>query len=89
MPRDLQKWEATRRKGKAKFILVSGILSWGLPMFVVMTFVVNRQPDKPDSPTLILTSAVIWALGGALFGWVIWNMSEKKYQKYLASQKSE
>ena len=89
MPKDLKKWEITREKGKAKFILVTGVLSWGLPMFAVMTFVINRKRDEVLPPWLILVSALIWGLGGALFGWVIWTLSEKKYQKYLATHKPQ
>ena len=58
-------------------------------MFVVMTFFVNRRPGSELSPWTILISAIIWALGGALFGWVMWNLSEKKYQKFQAAQKPE
>jgi hypothetical protein len=87
MPKDLQKWEVTRQMGKIRFILQTGVLAWGIPMFVVMTFFVNRQPDRPLTPNLIAISAVIWALGGACFGWMIWLLSERKYQKHLASRK--
>jgi hypothetical protein len=45
MPKDLKKWGISRENGKKKFILVSGVLSWGMPMFIVMTFFVNRRQD--------------------------------------------
>ena len=89
MPKEFKKWEVTRQKGKKKFILQTGVLAWGLPMFVVMTFFVNRQRGTALSLRMILLSAVIWAIGGACFGWAMWNVSEKKYQKYLATKKSE
>lgn len=85
MPKELKKWETTRQAGKKKFILFSGVLAWGLPMFVVMTFIVNRRPEVVLSSAMILLSAAIWALGGALFGWLMWMMSERKYQKFLAA----
>ena len=86
IPKQLKKWEVSRQKGKKKFILQTGVLLWGLPMFVVMTFVVNRQPERAHSPWMMLVSAVVWAIGGACFGWAMWNLSENKYQKYLAAQ---
>jgi len=89
MPKQLQRWEKVRQKGRLRFILLTGVAGWGLPMFAVMTFVVNRRPDSPPTPSFILVSAVIWALGGAVFGLSMWTISEKKYQKYLAGQKSE
>lgn len=86
MPKDLKKWEISRAKGKKKFILVSGVLSWGIPMFAVMTFFVNRRQDDVLSPGMILISAIIWLFAGALFGWVMWTASERKYQKYLTNR---
>lgn len=88
MPKDLQKWKVTRQKGMKRFVLQTGVLAWGVPMFVVMTFVVNRQPDKSLSAGMIAICAVLWAIGGACFGWAVWAVSERKYQKYLASKKA-
>ena len=65
MPKELKKWEVTRRQGKAKYILLTGVLSWGLPMFVVMTFVVNRRRDETLSTGMIAVSAFIWAIGSS------------------------
>jgi hypothetical protein len=84
MPKDLKKWEMTRQKGKTKFILLNGIVAWGIPMFVIMTFVVNRQ--RVRTAGLLLLSAVIWALGGVCFGFAIWTISERKYQRYIAAK---
>ena len=89
MPPELKKWEGTRQQGIAKFILQTGVLAWGLPMFAVMTFLVNRRAGEVRSPQMILVAAVIWALGGALFGWVTWTITERKYQKYLAGLNSQ
>jgi hypothetical protein len=89
MPKELKKWEVTREKGKARFILVTGVLAWGLPMFLVMTFLFGRRPDGARSLGMILVSAIIWAFGGALFGWVTWTLSEKKYQNFLQRQASD
>jgi uncharacterized membrane protein len=84
MPKSLQRWEKTRQKGKAKFIVQNGILMWGLPMFAVITFLVGRRHDHPLTPLAILVSACIWALGGAVYGWTVWTITEKKYEKFLA-----
>ncbi len=87
IPNDIKKWETTRQKGRTQFILLNGVFAWGLPMFVVMTFFVNRQRDKPLSIEMILISVVIWAIGGACFGLAMWTISERKYQRYLASKR--
>ena len=83
-----EKWSKTREKGRKNFILVNGLLAWGLPMFIVMTFIVNKPTDGHWSPVLILASAVIWALGGLGFGYFFWGSTERAYQKALAKQQN-
>ena len=87
MPKELRRWESIRRKGKARFILFTGVLGWGLTTFVIMTFLFNRKNQRMQSPEGIAGSAVIWALGGICFGWCIWGISEKKYLNYIGSRK--
>ena len=83
---DISKWEVTREKGKLKFILQTGILSWGLPMFGVMTFFVNRREGGELTMGRIGLSAITWAIGGILFGYIMWMLSEKKYLKFKSSE---
>ena len=67
---------------KPRFLL-TGVLAWGLPMFVIMTFVVSRKNWREHTPVEIAASAVLWVIGGACFGWWVWRSSEKKYWAYL------
>jgi peptidoglycan/LPS O-acetylase OafA/YrhL len=78
--KDMQKWEAKRAKGRLRFVLENGVLAWGVPMFVFMTYFMNDNQDP--SPGMLLTNAVVWAIGGALFGWIVWTIVERKYRKY-------
>ena len=79
-PDAIARWEKSRAKGKLHFILVSGVLSWGVPMFIAMTFFVNRERLSPGH---IILSAFMWLLGGAGFGLFVWYFSEKQYQKTI------
>lgn len=83
MPKNLQKWAITRQKGKRRYVLQTGVLAWGVPMFVIMTFIVNRRPDEPLTMGLIAISAVIWAMGGTGFGLATWAWAERRCLKYL------
>ena len=87
MPQDLKKWEVARKKGKTRFILLSGVLAWGVPMFVIMTFFVNRRPETTLSIGMLAGSALVWAISGACFGWAIWTLSERRYRSFLESRK--
>ena len=77
-PEALAKWEKVRAKGRTRYVLVSGVLSYGLPMFVVMTFLVHRADL---SPRFVGISAIVWAIGGALFGAIMWYVLERQYRK--------
>jgi len=77
------RWSVSRKEGKKKFILKTGVLAWGIPMFVIMTFFANNQPFTPIS---IAGSALIWTLSGALFGWMMWIQTEKQYRKFNLKQ---
>lgn len=87
--REFKRWQKLRKKGLRHFTLINGLLLWGLPMFVVMTFIVN---DPFDGSGLILSyvliSALIWTLGGLLFGYLIWFATESRYKKALLKRKN-
>ncbi|MGY0798829.1 hypothetical protein ACW7G0_07235 [Lysobacter sp. A286] len=77
-PEQLEKWKETRQKGMLRFVLVNGVLAYGLIMFIVMTFVVHR--DKL-SVNFVWISAMVWSIGGALFGVLMWIINERKFHK--------
>lgn len=83
-PKAIERWEKQRAKGRTRYILQIGVFGWGLAMFIAMTFVVNRPVQL--TPSTIALSAIIWLLGGALFGFVTWTMSERKYRKHMNAQ---
>ena len=77
-PKQLEAWKKSREKGMLHYVLIGGVLSYGLPMFVVMTLIVYRTELSPWNIGL---SAVIWALGGALFGLAMWYIQEWQFRK--------
>jgi hypothetical protein len=90
MTEKVAKWESVRARGRTRFVLQRGVLGWGLPMFVIMTFVVNRHgPNALLSPrNYVIFSAFLWAGAGALFGLAMWGQGERKYKKSLAASES-
>lgn len=81
-PQQIEKWKATREKGMLRYVLVTGVLSYGLAMFVAMTFFVNRHEL---SVKFIAISAVLWMLGGAAFGVATWFVFERQFRKAAGS----
>ncbi len=85
--KDFDEWSKTRKESKVSYILLNGLLAWGLPMFIAMTFFVN---DAFDESGLILShvviNAVAWTIGGLLFGACTWYFTERKYKKELTKR---
>ncbi len=77
-PEQLAKWKENRKKGMLRFVLVHGVLSFGLPMFVAMTLF--RKWGNLN-PQLLAISVVGWTLGGATFGAAMWFIQERQLRK--------
>ncbi len=78
-------WELLRAKGKLNYILIYGLLSYGLPMFIFMAFLNNPFADGFTSSKAIV-HCIIWPIAGLLFGLIMWHVSESKYKKELAKR---
>ena len=77
-PEQLEKWRVVRSKGMLRYVLVNGVLSYGLAMFIAMTFFVHGDEL---SPRFIGLSAVMWSIGGAIFGISMWYLQERQFRK--------
>ena len=79
-PQEIEKWKKVRDKGLVHFIAVRGILSFGVPMFVVLNLM-----NPPTKPLTVIDYIVIFLIcavaGGSLFGYLVWVIQEKKYKK--------
>ena len=83
--KDFKNWQQRRKQGAIRFTLVQGLLCWGIPMFIVMTFVVNDVFDEQGviQWAQVVIGAVTWSIGGCLFGGFLWFVTEGQYQKEL------
>ena len=78
----IDKWYREAAKGKSRFILLRGVLGWGLPMFIILTFVfpaINGSAGDPYNVSRLLRGLVVWGVGGVLFGWWLWFFTVRKY----------
>ncbi|HLQ27081.1 MAG TPA: hypothetical protein VK138_14550 [Acidiferrobacterales bacterium] len=81
-PQEIERWKKIRDKGMPRFILLTGILSYGVPMFVALNFII--PPKNPLSITDIVVTLLICAVaGGGVFGYIVWLVQEKRYRKVL------
>ena len=75
----LASWEKRRKHGMARYILIYGVFTWGIPGGVgynILMFFIN-----PPSNFILTTgvSLVMWALFGAFLGRVEWDARELWY----------
>ena len=72
-------WERLRKKGKCMYIIINGMLLWGLPMAIIMNIYFHYRADTPWLPTAFYITP-IFLIGGLIFGYVMWSILEKRYQ---------
>jgi hypothetical protein len=79
----LQAWEVKRKMGRARFVLLYGIIFWAIPVGVIVNFIIGWLDGFSESR--IITSTIIWPITGVVFGTITWKKAEKKYQQSLIS----
>jgi hypothetical protein len=89
-PKRRTQWEATRERGKLRFIITIGIMSWGWFSWVLFG-VINQILEFGFSiPTMdvflaqyTLISLGVWSAMGIFFGLWMWHIGEKAYLKTM------
>ncbi|MBT3136341.1 hypothetical protein KL866_14790 [Alteromonas sp. ALT199] len=79
---NMEKWAKTREKGKQRFVLVNGVLGWGVPtaiFWAVLMEFIEPSENIWVRPTIAL---FIFPIAGIAFGHLTWNKSEKAYEKH-------
>ena len=76
-----EKWERTRSKGKWNFIVKYGVLFWGLITAVLFSLFVSLVLRDASFFVVLPISIVLFPIGGMAWGLVMWNYTEKLYNK--------
>jgi hypothetical protein len=72
---------------KTKFVLGTGVLAWGVPMFLVMSarelFFDRPHATQTTSHFIfqLLIGLAIWLTAGAGFGLAVWEVRQRKQRK--------
>ncbi len=76
------RWPEIRARGRARFLLVRGVLTWGGAMFLLLAVMVTLQlgTAHPRLPLLIALAALFSALGGLFWAAISWWMNERVFQ---------
>ena len=79
-------WAAQRLTSKARFLVINGVLAWGLPMFLVMGVgpALFGFPYRVTmTPFYWVWQPLLWAAAGLFYGLAMWHFCERLYQKHL------
>lgn len=77
---NMDKWAKIREKGKQRFVLVNGVLGWGVPTAILWALLMEFLDPLENiwvRPTIAL---IIFPIAGIAFGHLTWNKSEA-YEK--------
>jgi len=83
-PLEVERWERARRKGGPRFVLIWGVVIYGGGLFlsrVVQLLMANAAGLRMGQ---ILDLFVWCAVGGLLFGTVMWRLLEWRYKRAKA-----
>jgi uncharacterized BrkB/YihY/UPF0761 family membrane protein len=84
----LARWERIKQRGIWRFILIRGVLGWGLPGGILFS-IFQIYSSKP-LPFLWYFSVLIilglWVVGGVFFGLFMWFITMWSYSRALKSK---
>tara|TARA_Y100001001_G_C7865389_1_gene259282 strand:+ start:80 stop:337 length:258 start_codon:yes stop_codon:yes gene_type:complete len=78
---NMEKWAITREKGKQRFVLVNGVLGWGVSTAILWVFLMEFLEPSENIWVRPITALIIFPIAGVAFGHLMWNKSEKAYAK--------
>ncbi len=90
-PKQVERWQATRAKGKRHFVWWRGVVFFGGFMFVFMflwQYLSSYFVGGGRAPALIISipiGIVMWPIAGWWWGTMLWNWTEQSYVQYLRS----
>ena len=79
------RWERERKAGALRYVLRRGLIGWGLPLYVFLYGVQTLLRGDSFELLQALRNAGLWLGCGAVFGTVMWWVSEINYRKLKAS----
>ena len=83
----IKRWGLTREKGKSQYILIHGVLLFGLPMLIFTAFITNPFAYGLFS-VLVIVHCGMWLVAGGVYGFIMWHYFERKFVKEKAKHGS-
>jgi hypothetical protein len=84
----LAKWEEIRNKGKTRYILVAGVLFWGLITATLSTLIVWLRSDGSLEFLDLIWPFVVFPITGIFWGTAMWWFMERMYRRQALGRES-
>tara|TARA_Y100000052_G_C2923145_1_gene69570 strand:+ start:333 stop:590 length:258 start_codon:yes stop_codon:yes gene_type:complete len=78
---NMEKWAITREKGKQRFVLVNGVLGWGVTTAILWSVLMELIEPSQNIWVRPIVALIIFPIAGIAFGHLMWNKSEKAFEK--------
>jgi len=80
------RWASIRQRGLTRFVIFNGMIGWGLStaiLFALLDTYFERKVIAFDAEFIenLVTSLIIFPVGGIVWGIVVWFWTEKSYRK--------
>ncbi|MCK5617680.1 hypothetical protein KAR91_88265 [Candidatus Pacearchaeota archaeon] len=91
---DFRKWENTRAKGKSHFILYAGVLAFGILATIfssiiasfIYVVILGEQFSFISLFFRMFTFLGVFLIAGYFWGYMLWDMCERKYLAQTTKQ---
>lgn len=81
MATDWSKWEATRRKGLLRFVLLAGVLGWGVSVAVLWSLLMSALMHAGSFLGWFGRAIILFPIGGVFWALAVWYLTERKYAR--------
>jgi len=78
------KWQQIRKQGFVRFVIIRGVLGWGIVTAILYSLLMWVFSDT-DMSRLLPISLVIFPIGGLLGGAFIWWFSDRKHKQNVSA----
>lgn len=78
-------WAKIHARGRWAFIMIYGVLCWGVFSGVLMAIFMSFSPDRTFLGAL-KTYLPFFMVGGVFWGFLMWVFAESRYRIYLINQ---
>ena len=72
-------WESVRQRGPRRYILLHGVLGWGVPAALGSTVIGGMLGAPRPFLGRLALALIVFSLSGIWFGARMWSVGERRY----------